>query len=164
VRMLTASPRIRSLSHPSLRQQRGEMALELAFAFGKNCASLSEIAGNMIAAVRSPTSSARRVRRPSTYPPFDHRLRLRSRRKLLRVDFDSKDPFKSYACRTLSTTTVLSGCRPRARRRARLRAFLEPVSGNSRTSLPSPKTEIGKKRAETGAQNPRPKDRNARNF
>ena len=41
---------------------------------------------------------------------------------------------------------------------ARFRAFLEPVSGNSRTSLPSPKSEIGKKRAETGARKPRPKD------
>jgi hypothetical protein len=43
-------------------------------------------------------------------------------------------------------------------RRARLRAFLKPVFGNSRTSLPSPKSEIGKKRAETGARNPHPKD------
>jgi hypothetical protein len=34
--------------------------------------------------------------------------------------------------------------------------FLKPVSGNSRTGLPFPKTEIGKKRAETGARNPRP--------
>jgi hypothetical protein len=30
--------------------------------------------------------------------------------------------------------------------------------------FPSPKSEIGKKRAETGARNPRPKDRNATNF
>jgi hypothetical protein len=45
--------------------------------------------------------------------------------------------------------------RQRARRITQ-RAFLEPLSGNRRTSLPSPETEIGIKRAETGARNPRP--------
>jgi hypothetical protein len=39
-----------------------------------------------------------------------------------------------------------------------MRARVELVSANSRTSLPSPKSEIGKKRAETGARKPRPKD------
>src|SRR6202007_1259211 len=56
------------------------------------------------------------------------------------------------------------GIRQRAPRRRHARvtqhAYLEPVSGNTRTSLPFPKTEIGKKRAETGARKPRPKDRN----
>src|ERR1700716_302679 len=47
-------------------------------------------------------------------------------------------------------------------RRAR-KTSREPVSVNSRTSLRSAETEIGKWRAETGARNPRPKDGNARN-
>jgi hypothetical protein len=56
-----------------------------------------------------------------------------------------------------SVATILAsdrGCRLRAG---------EPVSVNSRTSLRSAETEIGKWRAETGARNPRPKDGNARN-
>jgi hypothetical protein len=50
------------------------------------------------------------------------------------------------------------GCRPRVGVAPGLRAFLEPVSGNIEPGLPSAETEIGKWPAETGTQNPLPKD------
>ena len=50
------------------------------------------------------------------------------------------------------------------RRRARYpKALREPVSVSSRTGLCTPETEIGKSPPETGARNPPPKNRNARN-